>query len=107
PAAAAAHTLSLHHALTIQGTLAANSNYTISFTANTLTITPATLTVTANPQTKGYGDADPALTFLASGFKFSDTAATVLIGGLTPEPGETLARSPSAIPPRTLPPNST
>ena len=38
-----------------QGTLAADSNYTIAFTGSTLTITPATLTVTANPQTKVYG----------------------------------------------------
>ncbi len=38
-----------------QGTLAADSNYSIQFTGGTLTITPATLTVTANPQTKVYG----------------------------------------------------
>ena len=43
-----------------QGTLAADSNYAIVFTADTLTITPAPLTVTANPQTKVYGSADPA-----------------------------------------------
>src|SRR5262249_57811558 len=101
PAAAAAHTLSLHHALTIQGTLAANSNYTISFAGNSLTITPATLTVTANPQTKGYGDADPALTFLANGFKFSDTAATVLTGALTRAAGDTAPGTPYSITPRT------
>ena len=45
-----------------KGTLAANSNYTISSTGSTLTITPAPLTVTANPQSKVYGTADPALT---------------------------------------------
>ena len=60
-----------------QGTLAADSDYTIAFTGSTLTITPATLTVTANPQTKVYGQADPALTYQASGFQFSDTAAPV------------------------------
>ena len=42
-----------------QGTLAADSNYTISFTGGTLTITPAALTVTANPQTKVYGTTIP------------------------------------------------
>ena len=63
-----------------QGTLAADSNYTISFTGNTLTITPATLTVTANPQTKVYGATDPALTYAASGFQFSDSGASVLTG---------------------------
>ena len=38
-----------------QGTLAANSNYTITFTASPPTITPATLTITAEPETKGFG----------------------------------------------------
>jgi hypothetical protein len=46
-----------------QGTLAADSDYTIAFTGNSLSITPATLTVTADAQTKTYGDADPALTY--------------------------------------------
>ena len=32
-----------------QGTLAADSNYTITFTGNTLTISPASLTVSATP----------------------------------------------------------
>src|SRR6202030_491913 len=80
-----------------QGTLAANPNYTIHFTGSTLTITPATLTITANPQTKIYGQPDPALTYAASGFQFSDTAATVLTGALTRTPGETVAGSPYAI----------
>ena len=35
-----------------QGNLAANSDYTIAFTGNNLTITPATLTVKANAQIK-------------------------------------------------------
>ena len=56
-----------------QGTLAANSNYTISFTGSTLTITPATLTVTANPQTKVYGQTDPALDLHGHGFADSAT----------------------------------
>ena len=42
-----------------QGTLAADSNYTINFTGSTLSITPATLTVAANPQTKVYGTTPP------------------------------------------------
>ena len=63
-----------------QGTLAANSNYTITFTGSTLTITPATLTIAAKPETKVYGSADPTLAYTASGFQFSDTAATVLTG---------------------------
>jgi hypothetical protein len=73
-----------------QGSLVANSNYTIAFTASTLSITPATLTVTAEARTKPYGDADPSLTYLSSGFKFSDTAATVLTGLLVRRPARTL-----------------
>ena len=51
-------------------------------------VSPAVLTITADPQTKVYGDADPALTFAASGFQYSDTAATVLTGELARAPGE-------------------
>ena len=66
-----------------QGTLSANDNYTIAFTGNTLTITPATLAVTASPETKVYGQSDPTLAYTASGYQFSDDGATVLTGGLT------------------------
>ncbi len=66
-----------------QGTLAADSNYTLSFTGGTLAITPATLTITANPETKVFGSADPTLAYTAAGFQFDDTAATVLSGHLS------------------------
>jgi hypothetical protein len=80
-----------------QGSLVANANYTVAFTGNNLTITVATLTVAAYPQTKVYGQSDPALTYHASGFRFSDSAATVLSGILTRAPGEHVAGSPYAI----------
>jgi hypothetical protein len=88
-----------------QGTLAADNNYTIRFTGNTLTITPAPLTVTANPQTKAYGSADPALTDTLTGLvdtavdgvTIADTAATVLTGTLARAAGEAVAGSPYAI----------
>jgi hypothetical protein len=51
-------------------------------------VTPAVLTIAADHQTKVYGDADPALTFVASGFQFGDTEATVLTGNLARAPGE-------------------
>ncbi|OYV76000.1 MAG: hypothetical protein B7Z74_00780 [Deltaproteobacteria bacterium 21-66-5] len=89
-----------------QGTLAANTNYVISYTGADLTITPATLTVTANAQSKVYGAADPALTYSASGFQFSDTAATVLTGALTRSAGETVSGGPYAIKQGTLESNS-
>ena len=87
-----------------QGTLAADSNYTITFTGSTLTITPATLTVTANPQTKVYGTADPALTDTATGLvdttvdgvTIDDTAATVLTGAAGPAQSGTLAGEQAA-----------
>ena len=82
-----------------QGTLAADNNYTITFTGSTLTITPALLTVTAGPQTKVYGTADPSLTDSASGFvdttvdgvTIDDTTATVLSGTLARTQSGTLA----------------
>src|SRR6202040_2941845 len=74
-----------------QGTLAANANYTIAFTPGTLRIDPAMLAVIAANQSKTYGAADPALTFSASGFKFADTAASVLTGALVRAPGENVS----------------
>jgi hypothetical protein len=69
-------------------------------------IAQATLTVTANPETKVYGSADPTLTYTASGFRFTDTAATVLKGKLTRAAGETVAGGPYAISQGTLAANS-
>ena len=80
-----------------QGTLAANSNYVIHFTAGQLAITPAPLTITADHQTKTYGQADPTLTFHASGFQFNDTPSNSLTGTLTRTPGEHVASGPYAI----------
>ena len=80
-----------------QGSLAADSDYRIAFTGNQLTITPAPLTVTADAKSKVYGQADPALTYQATGFQFTDTAATVLSGGLSRAAGEHVAGSPYAI----------
>ena len=64
----------VNYAYTSDGTFASAS------TTSTLTVTPATLTITADPQTKVYGTADPALVYTASGFQFNDSAAQVLIG---------------------------
>ena len=46
-----------------QGSLKANDNYTISFTGSSLTITPATLSVTADAQSRGLRRRRPGLTF--------------------------------------------
>lgn len=71
-----------------QGTLAANSNYTINYTGADLMITPATLNIVANALTKVYGSADPALSYTASGFQFADSAASVLTGELARAEGK-------------------
>ncbi|HJQ56820.1 MAG TPA: MBG domain-containing protein, partial [Vineibacter sp.] len=89
-----------------QGSLVANSNYSISYTGANLTTTAAPLNVVADAKTKVYGDADPALTYTAAGFKFSDTAATVLSGGLTRAAGEIVAGGPYTISQGTLAANS-
>ena len=46
-----------------QGTLALSSNYALTYVGANLTIGKAAITVTADAQTKAYGDADPALTY--------------------------------------------
>src|SRR6202007_2362429 len=72
-----------------QGTLASNPNYTIAFNGANLAITPATLTVTANGQTKVYGSTDPTLSYtVVSGLQFADTARSLLNGSLTRAAGE-------------------
>ncbi|WP_371227637.1 MBG domain-containing protein [Pseudomonas sp. QE6] len=65
-----------------QGDLALlSSNYILQFHDGIFSITPAKLTVTANEQSKVYGDSDPALTFEVSGLKRDDTQSSVLNGG--------------------------
>jgi hypothetical protein len=46
-----------------RGTLALSGNYTLSFTDANLEITQRAVTVTADAQSKTYGDADPALSY--------------------------------------------
>ncbi len=63
-------------------------NYSVTYTGANFYITPATLTVAANPQSKVYGTTDPALTYSASGFQFSDNAGSVLNGALSRATGQ-------------------
>nr|WP_255603970.1 MBG domain-containing protein [Oscillochloris sp. ZM17-4] len=65
-----------------QGTLAA-ANYTITYTEEVFTITPALLMVAANNQTVVAGGQLPALTYVVSGLMNGDTATTALTGMLT------------------------
>ncbi|HVV33214.1 MAG TPA: MBG domain-containing protein [Vitreimonas sp.] len=69
-----------------QGSLTAGSNYTISYIGDNLLITPRALQITADGQSRVYGDADPTLTYAITGgsLAFSDA----LSGGLTRDAGE-------------------
>lgn len=69
-----------------QGTLA-SVNYTITYTANTFTITSTILKITLANQTKVYGDADPAWNYQVQGLANGDTT-DVITGSLTRQPGE-------------------
>ncbi|ALT78851.1 MBG domain-containing protein [Paucibacter sp. KCTC 42545] len=62
-----------------------SSNYTINHVAGDLTITPRPITVLADPKSKTYGNADPALTWSVTGGELvgSDT----LNGALSRAPG--------------------
>lgn len=68
-----------------QGTLAASANYTIDFTGADFRITRRTVMVKANNCSKTYGDADPELTYTASGLVGRDK----LTGELARAAGET------------------
>ena len=67
-----------------KGTLAASANYNLEFTGADLTITKATVTVTADAQSKVYGETDPSLTYQVSGLVGSDA----LMGELSRDAGE-------------------
>ena len=77
-----------------QGTLA-SGNYSFSFVTGHLTVTKATLTVTADDKSRIYGDANPAFTASYSGFKNGETLAT---SGVTGSPSlTTTATATSAV----------
>src|SRR5262249_24618260 len=79
------------YAITASG--AASGNYTIAYVAGTLTVNPATLTISANDKSRVYGAANPALTVSYSGFVNGDTAASLA----TPPTVSTTATSASAV----------
>lgn len=58
---------------TFGGTDAANYTYSGGDLTATADITPASVTVTAENKTKGYGDDDPELTWTVAGLKGTDT----------------------------------
>ncbi len=74
-ATAASHVAGSPYAITASG--AVDPDYTISYVAGTLTVTPAPLTITADNQTKVYGAALPTLTASYTGFVNGDTPASL------------------------------
>jgi hypothetical protein len=54
----------------------AGSNYTISYVAGTLTVTAASVVITADNQTKVYGTSDPTFTYSVSGLQPGDSLST-------------------------------
>lgn len=64
---------------------AAGANYNITFASGTLTVTAVPITVTADDQSKNYGDADPDLTYDFSGDLVNDDAFS---GALSRDAGE-------------------
>ena len=65
-----------------QGTLSAGSNYALTFAGAALTISKATLTVTADNKSCLYGDSNPSLTASFAGFKFVESLATSGVAGV-------------------------
>jgi filamentous hemagglutinin family protein len=65
-----------------QGTLAASSNYSLTYAPGTLTVSARAITVSANDQSRTYGDANPTLTYgvtsgsLVNGDSLSGALAT-------------------------------
>jgi filamentous hemagglutinin family protein len=65
-----------------QGSLAANSNYIMTYVAGTFGITPATLTYTADAAGRSYGDGNSPFTGTVTGFVNGDTLASATTGTL-------------------------
>mgnify|MGYP001118264161 CR=1 FL=1 len=80
----------------LQGTLG-HSNYSITYHGDVLTINPLPVTVTADAQSKAYGDLDPALTFVSTpavGHELPNGLIVGFDGSLFRDPGETVADGP-------------
>ncbi|HRQ88488.1 MAG TPA: MBG domain-containing protein, partial [Bacteroidia bacterium] len=75
-----------------QGTLAASSNYAVTFASGvTFGITPRGITLTANPATKIYGNLDPALgVSIGSGTLAGGDTLAEVTGTVGRESGETV-----------------
>jgi len=66
-----------------QGSLSAGSNYILAFSGADLTLTPRSLTVTADALSRFYGNANPALTYTLGGLVNGDTLSGALATSAT------------------------
>ena len=79
-----------------QGTLAASSNYNLTFINGALSITQRPITVTADNQTKVYGDNNPTLTYtVASDAGSGSSTSRGLVNGDSLSGSLTTAATPS------------
>lgn len=69
-----------HYPIVVSTGTLTSANYTFSFTAGTLVVVPATLTVTATSQTVTYGSTLPVLSYSISGFVSGDAAPSAVQG---------------------------
>jgi hypothetical protein len=76
-ATAASHVAGTPYAITATGAL--DSDYSISYVDGSLTVTPASLTITADGKTKVYGAPLPVLTASYAGFVNGDTSASLTV----------------------------
>jgi FtsP/CotA-like multicopper oxidase with cupredoxin domain len=72
-------------------------NYTVSYTPGTLTVTPVTLRITANPATRPFGTANPTFTVSYATFVNGDSPAS-LGGALTCTTTATITSVPGTYP---------
>ena len=66
------------YAITASGD-AEQGNYNVTYAPGVMTITRATVTVTAEDKSKVYGDADPELTWTAAGLKNGDSKSVLSV----------------------------
>ncbi len=69
-----------NYAITASG--ASADNYSITYAQGSLTVAPAPLTVSIDPATRRYGDADPVFTYTVSGLKNGDASSLVSVNNL-------------------------
>jgi rhamnogalacturonyl hydrolase YesR len=74
--------------VTVQASQSGNSTYAATNVTQSFTVSPAILTVSANPTNKFYGDVDPALTYQLTGGSL--VSGDSFVGNLIRTPGETI-----------------